>query len=90
MELPVNYTQISSHKRRAVRQEYAVRQSGLCYHCKAPLSGPPNDKRTVRKELFPQFFFNYPQHLHHCHKTGMTIGTVHAHCNAVLWQYYRE
>lgn len=32
----------------------------------------------------------YPVHLHHDHKTGLTIGAVHAKCNAVLWQYYGE
>jgi hypothetical protein len=29
-------------------------------------------------------------HLHHSHETGMTIGAVHARCNAVLWQYHGE
>jgi hypothetical protein len=28
--------------------------------------------------------------LHHCHQTGLTIGAVHAKCNAVLWQYHGE
>jgi len=44
----------------------------------------------IKKSLFPRGFFGYPIHLHHSHDTGMTIGAVHAHCNAVLWQYEGE
>lgn len=45
---------------------------------------------TVNMKLFPPNFFKHPVHLHHDHQTGMTIGAVHNHCNAVLWQYYGE
>ncbi|AGI61771.1 hypothetical protein VCO139_0016 [Vibrio phage VCO139] len=41
-------------------------------------------------KLFPKNMFQYPIHLHHDHNTGMTIGAVHARCNAVLWEYYGE
>ena len=44
----------------------------------------------IHEELFPKNFFDHPIHLHHDHETGMTIGAVHAQCNAVLWQYHGE
>jgi hypothetical protein len=54
------------------------------------LDGPAADhilKKDINLRLFPPNFLKYPIHLHHCHDTGMTIGAVHCHCNAVLWQY---
>lgn len=91
MELPVNYNNLHYRKRRAVREAYVKVQDGFCCHCKAPLkSSPAMDiaEKPVDASLFPEGFFNWPVHLHHCHETGMTIGATHAHCNAVLWQYY--
>ena len=44
----------------------------------------------ITNSLFPPNFFKWPVHLHHSHDTGMTIGAVHARCNAVLWQYHGE
>jgi len=44
----------------------------------------------INENLFPPKFLNWPVHLHHDHKTGMTVGAVHSHCNAVLWQYHNE
>ena len=93
MQLPVNYTKLHYTQRKVVRNEYIKRQDGKCYHCKKPLSGKPCHSALlliVRPALFPKNFFNYPVHLHHNHDTGMTIGAVHAHCNAVLWQYFGE
>ena len=93
MELPVDYTAISSYKRRKVREEYVRIQEGKCQHCKALLSGPPAkvvSNLPIRTGLFPVGFFTYPVHLHHNHSTGMTIGAVHNYCNAVLWQYHGE
>lgn len=90
MELPVNYTKLSPQQRRLVRLQYIKLQNNLCHHCKGSLDSPSLDKRSVRKSLFPPNFFRWPVHLHHCHRTGMTIGAVHNHCNAVLWQYHGE
>jgi hypothetical protein len=44
----------------------------------------------INEKIFPPNFFKYPVHLHHDHNTGMTIGAVHAYCNAVLFQYHGE
>jgi hypothetical protein len=90
MKLPVDYNSLNWKEVREVREEYIKRQGGKCCHCGAPLSGPPNTFKGVNKKLFPPKFFNYPVHLHHDHSTGMTIGAVHAKCNATLWQYHKE
>jgi len=93
MELPVNYNDTHYTIRKLVREEYTKRQNGLCWYCKNPLNGNPTNevmKKHVNKKLFPQGFFRWPVHLHHCHDTGMTIGSVHSRCNAVLWQYHGE
>jgi len=55
--------------------------------------GPPEFlslEKRIDWDLFPPGFLKNPVHLHHNHDTGMTIGAVHAYCNAVLWQYYGE
>lgn len=93
MDLPVNHTELNSFSRKAVREEYVERQNGLCYYCKCSLSEePPTDilEKFITKSLYPDDFFKWPIHLHHNHETGMTIGAVHCHCNAVLWEYEGE
>lgn len=93
MKLPVDYNELNWQELREVREEYIKRQGGKCHYCGAPLSGPPDTKSAslpIHKQVFPPKFFNYPVHLHHDHATGMTIGAVHAQCNAVMWQYFGE
>lgn len=93
MKLPANYEKMTWQERRETRQEYVRLQNGKCYFCKAPLDEPAAaDVRRleINERLFPETFFQYPVHLHHSHTSGMTIGAVHCHCNAVLWQYHRE
>ena len=90
---PVNYNSLSWQERREVRAEYVRHQGGNCYHCGAPLCSSPSKKvveTRINKRLFPAAFFDHAVHLHHDHATGMTIGAVHAKCNAVLWQYHRK
>lgn len=93
MELPVNYDTLTPEERRAVREEYILRQDGKCAHCGEPLTGKPSrlvQRKWINESLFPRNFFKWPVHLHHSHDTGMTIGAVHARCNAFLWQYLGE
>ena len=93
MVLPVNYNDTHYTVRRKVRNEYVRIQSGKCYHCSALLKGRPSGdvlKLKINTKLFPEGFFKWPIHLHHSHKTGLTIGAVHNYCNAVLWQYHGE
>jgi len=91
--LPAKYSKLSSPERALVRERYAELQDGLCYYCKMPLAGdPPLDVLVlpIHWWLFPPNFLAHPVHLHHNHLTDMTIGTVHAYCNAVLFQYEGE
>ena len=93
MKLPINYNKLHYTERRKVRQEYIKRQQNNCYYCGAPLDGPQSEQiaaMVVTTRLFPDNFFKWPVHLHHDHITGMTIGAVHCHCNAVLWEYDGE
>lgn len=93
MELPVDYRSLHWKEKREVRAEYTKLQSGLCYHCKTPLlmDVPSSIKRyKINWRLFPTGFLDHPIHLHHSHDTGLTLGAVHAYCNAVLWQYFGE
>jgi len=93
LKLPVNYDEIDSKQRRVVREEYTKLQKSKCYYCGARLDKlPPLNVKNIPidKGLFPKGFFDNPIHLHHSHKTGMTIGAVHCYCNAVLWCHHDE
>lgn len=91
--LPVVYRELTPQERRFVREQYVREQDNKCLHCGAPLTEAPAKSIAAKKvnaRLFPENFFKWPVHLHHCHKTGLTLGAVHCHCNAVLWQYHGE
>lgn len=93
VELPVVYHDLDWLERRNVREEYVRLQGGICAHCGEALTGVPALRVSAKKinaALFPRSFFSHPVHLHHSHRTGLTIGAVHNYCNAVLWQYHRE
>lgn len=93
MILPVDYRTLTAYKRKQVRDAYVINQLGRCYHCSEPLNGSPSKEVLNKKlnlRLFPIGFLKHPVHLHHDHKTGMTIGAVHSRCNGVLWQYHGE
>lgn len=92
-QLPVDYNKLSTTQRKEVREQYALIQRGKCAHCGNMLAEQPSEKirdTLVNWKLFPKGFTKYPVHLHHCHKTNMTLGAIHAKCNAVLWQYKGE
>lgn len=93
MDLPCDYNKLDWRERRDVRNCYIEIQGGKCAHCGEDLSGLARIDVAMKKintRLFPKTFWQYPTHLHHDHKTGMTIGAVHNQCNAVLWQYHGE
>jgi hypothetical protein len=93
MKLPVNYNELTQSERRKVRELYCRLQDWKCIHCNTSLVHEPADfikNLHVDLKLFPPNFLKHPIHLHHDHNTGMTIGAVHARCNAVLWQYHGE
>jgi hypothetical protein len=89
---PKRYSRMNPRQRAILRGEYVEEQKGLCYYCKKPLDKVPDDisSKPINRRLFPPNFFVWPIHLHHCHKTDLTIGAVHAKCNAILWQYLGE
>jgi len=93
LKLPIHYEHLTPSMKRQVRNAYVEQQGGDCYYCKSSLTSPPPAEVTdlyVDRSYFPKSFFKYPVHLHHSHETGLTIGTVHNYCNAVLWQYHGE
>ena len=91
MKLPINYKDSHWTIRRQAREQYILEQDGKCCHCKKDIYTEPDETKPINKKLFPQGFFDYPIHLHHSHEDdGMTIGAVHAYCNAYLWQYLKE
>ena len=88
---PQIYDLLSPTEKRVLREAYAADQKGLCFFCKAPLTGPPTKevvKKRLNMKLFPPDFLKYPVHLQHDHKTGLTEGAVHSKCNGVMWQYH--
>jgi hypothetical protein len=93
MQLPIDYRSAHWSVRKKAREEYIRIQNGKCIHCGESLSiNAPAEMmlKKINRSLFPPNFFTRPVHLHHCHKTGLTIGAVHNQCNAVLWQYHGE
>lgn len=93
VQLPAHYPSMSPTMRRIARLEYIELQDGKCHYCSKPLDGEPSiwaKEMKINPCLYPPEFFNHPIHLHHNHETGMTIGAVHCHCNAVLWEYDDE
>ena len=93
MDIPANYNQLTRKQRRGVRLRYIQLQDGKCWHCKSDLElDPPKEvlEKRIRLDMFPPGFMNHPVHLHHDHNTEMTIGAVHAYCNAVLWEWYGQ
>lgn len=93
MILPVRYDDINARQRREVREAYVLAQQGRCRHCQRRLDqDPPQEIRSLKINwrLFPPGFLRWPVHLHHCRESGLTLGAVHARCNAVLWQYHGE
>jgi hypothetical protein len=89
--LPIEYALIKDEKtRKAVREKYIELQNGKCWFCGDDVNGEPATfvkEKTVTPKLYPVGFFKNPLHIQHDHNTGMTEGVVHAHCNAVLWEY---
>lgn len=90
MILPINYTESHWSIRKQARLQYIREQDNKCHFCKCDIHEEPKWEKSINKSLFPIYFFDHPIHLHHCHETEMTIGAVHAYCNAVLWQYHNE
>lgn len=93
LTIPAKYDTLTPQQRRKVRERYVKLQGWKCQHCGSDIESKPPahiENKYIKMSLFPKGFLDHPIHLHHCHKTGMTIGAVHARCNAVLWQYHHQ
>ena len=93
MQLPINYDEAHWTVRKNARNQYIKEQNNKCWCCGEPLDSVPSKKilsKPINIKLFPKGMFDYPIHLHHDRKTGLTIGAVHSRCNAYLWQYKGE
>jgi hypothetical protein len=92
IHLPVYYSNLSPKDRIKVREQYIKEQGGKCFWCKCSLELKAPSRiliKPINWSLFPKGFLNYPIHLQHSRKTGLTEGAVHNSCNAVMWQYYK-
>lgn len=94
LTIPAYYDNLTFYERRMVREEYILLQKGLCYYCNCTLD---SDAPLSLRERFPldqrrwgPEFLKHPIHLHHCHRSGLTLGATHAYCNAILAQYHGE
>lgn len=89
IKLPATYGLLSTTERRLVRERYIDIQKELCWYCNSPLKdkSPHFGKKKINWHRFPPGFLDHPVHLHHDHDTGLTIGAVHAFCNAVSFDF---
>lgn len=93
IQIPIMYNIASVRERRSARIEHRRQQNHKCWYCDANLDDLPPDRildMDLGLHLFPRGFFRNREHLHHDHKTGMSVGAVHSVCNAILWQYHGE
>lgn len=93
MKLPTYYSQLTIEDKRTVRLLYIEEQEHRCWYCNSNIEKDPPKRildKPITLRLFPEGFLKNPIHLHHDHDTDLTIGAVHAYCNAVLWEYYGQ
>ena len=93
LSIPAKYSSLTQVERRKIRERYCKLQNDNCYYCNSSLESDPLahiQQKYINMKLFPKGFLNHPIHLHHSHKTDLTLGAVHARCNAILWQYHNE
>lgn len=93
MDLPVRYSKLKPLRKREVREEYIRLQGGRCWFCGERLDSKSPyelDRTPIHIERYPRHFFEKPIHLHHDHVTDLTIGAVHAYCNAVSFDYFEQ
>lgn len=72
ISLPTLYDSLTPSQKTSVRKEYCKLQKGKCWYC----------GKSLRQNMYP---VKYPVHLHHSHRTGLTLGAVHEFCNITLY-----
>ncbi len=93
---PQRYRDLNTDQRRKLRDEYVAYFGGRCLYCDGQLDDKPHEfvcqsADQIEWDNLPgskEGFLKNPVHLHHDHKTGLTLGPVHALCNAHSWHYY--
>jgi len=94
LQIPAMYDALTWYERSLVREEYIILQKGACYWCKETLLHDTSEELKASYPLDPRYwpeeFLKHPVHLHHCHRSGLTLGATHAYCNAILAMYYGE
>jgi len=90
---PITLRHEGSQARAKQRNKLMKAQGNKCEFCGTLLRRPPAKAvrdLPINAALFPPGFFKNPIHLHHDHSTNQILGVVHAKCNAVLWQYFKQ
>jgi len=91
IKLPSLYEKLTQLQRKQVREEYIKQQDGKCMYCGGDIEKEPSQQildTKINLKLFPPNFLKHPIHLQHNRDSGLTEGSVHARCNAILWQYH--
>jgi hypothetical protein len=93
---PQRYSDLNTSQRRKLRENYVVHFQGRCIYCDEPLNDKPHE--FVRAKATSIWWPNLPGgrkgflsnsvHLHHDHETDLTLGPVHALCNAHSYHFY--
>ena len=93
---PQRYCDLNSNQRRKLRDEYVEYFGGRCLYCDGHLDDEPHEfvrqsADEIEWDNLPESkegFLKNPVHLHHDHETGLTLGPIHALCNAHSWHFY--
>lgn len=84
LELPTKYSSLTGERKSAVKEAYICLQRDRCWLCGDDLYDPPKflvENPNYMPLCGNQLAEHSPLHLHHDHKTGLTLGVTHAECN---------
>lgn len=93
---PQRYRDLNANQHRKLRDEYVEYFRGRCLYCDGQLDDEPHEfvrqsADEIEWDNLPgskEGFLKNPVHLHHDHETGLTLGPIHALCNAHSWHFY--
>ena len=93
---PQRYRDLNTSQRRKLREQYVEYFRGRCLYCSERLGDKPHkfvceSADDIEWNNLPggkEGFLSNPVHLHHDQETGLTLGPVHALCNAHSWHFY--
>lgn len=93
---PQRYRDLNISQKQELRDQYVDYFRGRCVYCDRQLDDEPHkfvcqSADEIEWDALPggkEGFLKNPVHLHHDHETGLTLGPVHAQCNAHSWHFY--